>query len=542
MKKETKQGFTLVELLVTIAILAVILVIGIVVVSNTVDNVKEKSTTINKNAVLAAATDFANEFDKKIKWRSNSEETMACISVEEVIEQGFLNKQEVGNGYQDYSVKITKSKDLVNDYALLKNTECKIKDTKAPEIRFEDVTIEIKENYDIKTGVEFDGTGSNIVREEITLNGQTIANTKDLDLGKYEVVYKVEDESGNTAEKTRNINIVDTKVPVINPLTQNPNSQINNWISNDIQLSATATDNGSGIIAYQFSQSLQPTNNWINLDKSETTITKTQKVNTKGKWYFHVKDVANNVGSKEINLYIDKIGPSFVSSNGSLSYNTIPTTTFNDSESGVKEVRYYVSTSSTAPEATNSSFTTNTSISMACSTNYYAWAVAVDNAGNFSEVKSLNSYYRSCSSGSSSSSSNKGSSSSSGSSCGTTCQMQKNSEAWHNATTQSEKDALHAANVELGKQIGLSENGNYNSSSGQWTNNSGKPLYTVSNSNKTSSSSTSSSSSKTSSSSSSSKNKSSSSSKTSGSSSSSGSKSFSSTVSKIVSKITGKKK
>ena len=61
-------------------------------------------------------------------------------------------------------------------------------------------------------------------------------------------------------------------------------------------------------------------------------------------------------------------------------------------------------------------------------------------------------------------------------------QMQANSEAWHSATTQEEKDRLHEENKRLGTQLGA----NFDGSSGSWSSN-GKTLYTVNTSSSTSS-------------------------------------------------------
>lgn len=46
-------------------------------------------------------------------------------------------------------------------------------------------------------------------------------------------------------------------------------------------------------------------------------------------------------------------------------------------------------------------------------------------------------------------------------------QMKANSEAWHTATTQKEKDALHDANVKLAKDLTYSTS--YNSTTGKWS-------------------------------------------------------------------------
>ena len=50
-------------------------------------------------------------------------------------------------------------------------------------------------------------------------------------------------------------------------------------------------------------------------------------------------------------------------------------------------------------------------------------------------------------------------------------QKDKNSAAWHNATTQEEKDRLHQENVKLQGQIDSMTGGSssFNSNTGKWT-------------------------------------------------------------------------
>ena len=533
---KSKKGLTLFELLVALVILGLTVSIVFISINGAVDSAKKESIIVYENSVLTAGSIFTNEFEKDLYWRSNDEETMACITIQELINQGFLKQDEVGYDYKDYSIKVIKSEEQVNKYQLLKTNECKIKDTKVPIITFDEnpVNVEIKDDYNLMTGVTFDGTGSDIIEQSIKLDGKDISTTKELALGQYIIIYKIKDEGDNETEAARTVNIVDTQLPIINTLLQNPNSSITNWQKNEVELTGKAIDTGSGIVAYQFSQNAEINKNssgWKTITTTTNEITQKQKVTTNGKWYFYVKDEAGNISKRDIQVYIDKTPPIFVSQNGSMGLNSIPVPTFQDSESGINQIKYYISTISTTPDKNNSSFTTSNSISMGCNTSYYAWAIATDKAGNISDVKSLGSYYYSCSSGSNRGSSSS-SSSSNNSSCGVICQMQKNSEAWHQTNSTAEKNALHAANTILSKLIPGSY---YESSSDTWKDSSGNNLYEISNSSKKTSSSSSSSSKKSSSSSSSSK-------KSSSSSSSSIAGKIASTISKTISSILGRKR
>ena len=489
---KNKKGFTLIEVLAIIVLIAIVFSITFLIVNNVNDSAKEETIQINENSILAAANIYTEEFNKNLNWRSNDEETMVCVSVEEIVNQGMLEKDKVGTNYEEYVVKVIKSDDDVNSYHLMKKRECKILDTKPPVINGENVEIEIKDDYDVYNDVKIDGTGSEIINKNVTLDGEKITNTKNLDLGEYILIYTAEDEGNNSVEFTRTIKIVDTKKPDIISLEQVPVSSNNNWQKGNIKVTGKAKDTGSGIQSYLFSkeESVDKNNvNWKNLTSAEEEITQYINSSDNGKLYFHVKDRAGNISSKEIQLYIDNIAPTFVSKNGNISLNSIPMATFKDDQSGIKEVKYYISTISTKPDKNNKAFSTSKDISMSCRTSYYAWAIGIDKAGNISEVESLGSYYRSCSSGGSSGgSSSSSSNSSSGSSCDVVCQMQKNSEAWHNATSQKEKDELHKKNEELAQQLPGSS---FNQGNGTWNNSSGKPIYSVSDSDKKKSSSSS---------------------------------------------------
>ena len=202
--------------------------------------------------------------------------------------------------------------------------------------------------------------------------------------------------------------------------------------------------------------------------------------------YFYVKDEGDNVASQSIDVYIDTIGPKFVSQSGQITESSLPPATYKDDNSGVKTVKYMVNTLNSAPSSTNSSFIEKTNASLQCGTTYYAWSVAVDNAGNDSDVKNLGSYFVKCNT-SSGGGGGGHSGGGGGNSCDTVCKMKSNSEKWHETSDPAEKARLHEENVKLASSIGLSEGGNYNSSTGQWSDKNGNKLYTVTNSSKSSS-------------------------------------------------------
>ena len=81
--------------------------------------------------------------------------------------------------------------------------------------------------------------------------------------------------------------------------------------------------------------------------------------------------------------------------------------------------------------------------------------------------------------GSSSGGSHSGGSSSGGSSCDTRCQMEKNSKAWHNASSQEEKDRLKAENQKLKNDLPECKNGcTDKKGDGRLTDSKGNCVYT----------------------------------------------------------------
>ena len=103
-KKKNKKGFTLVELLVTIAIITLISGIAITIYMKTVNNSKEKAEIIAINNLKKAAELYSNEGVDDIKWITgykNLEPSYeyTCISVQQLINAGYFNEKNINNEY-----------------------------------------------------------------------------------------------------------------------------------------------------------------------------------------------------------------------------------------------------------------------------------------------------------------------------------------------------------------------------------------------------------------------------------------------------------
>ncbi len=113
-----------------------------------------------------------------------------------------------------------------------------------------------------------------------------------------------------------------------------------------------------------------------------------------------ISDNVGNTTSCSYNVYVDKDAPttptsgSIGSVSGSNTTGSIQTAASGstDTGSGVKEYRYVIKNSSSTPSKSEFTSTSRTFI-RSCGTSYYAWAAAVDNVGNVSNIKYLGSTY-----------------------------------------------------------------------------------------------------------------------------------------------------
>ena len=258
----------------------------------------------------------------------------------------------------------------------------------------------------------------------------------------------------------------------------------NSWYKSDVQLSLVSSDNESGILSKGITTNSTETYNNLTtvVHSNETTGTT---------YYGYVKDKAVNSRFCSISIKIDKNGPSFSSKSGSMDSTQVPEAVFNDSYSTIQKIEYCTDTNSTSCiENQESMWKTTRTYSFTRGTPYYAYARAIDYAGNKSTVQYLDYYFIgantgrvSTSSGSSNSNTSSNTSSSS-SNCIGSCYMSNNSYD-HNilnnanipeADKKAIQSALHADSEVYNKSTG--SNYSYNGGSGTWSNSSGKLVNT----------------------------------------------------------------
>ena len=183
----------------------------------------------------------------------------------------------------------------------------------------------------------------------------------------------IRDVAGNTTSCTVNKYLDKTK-PTCGGIT----GQSTSWTKNNRTISVKCSDNLSGCTKSSFSTT-------FNYSAKTDTIT--------------IKDSASNTRSCTVNVYVDKTAPSAPTSgsigsvSGSSTSGSIKTAASGskDDHSGVKRYLYMVTNSNSAPSKDSDKFKTSMSFTRSCGTSYYAWAVAEDNVGHRSSVKSLGS-------------------------------------------------------------------------------------------------------------------------------------------------------
>lgn len=109
MKKNKKGGFTLTEILATIAILAVIITIIILIIRVTTKDVVDKLDEVTKNMILEAAREYTLEYRGTDRWKEEktSDGASFCVSLDSLLESGYFKNEE--SNYEKFRTKYTVS-------------------------------------------------------------------------------------------------------------------------------------------------------------------------------------------------------------------------------------------------------------------------------------------------------------------------------------------------------------------------------------------------------------------------------------------------
>lgn len=515
MKKKNIKGFTLVELLAVIVIIAIISAIAIgsyqIIrkrinqtnyenVKSTIELAAEKyasdteSTVTNVDTLILlgyvnADDELGNIYDP----RDNS--TLNCYIVNIKEENGVFIAT-LGDKEVDENNQCSSSSMLTNNTLLCNNKNC------GDWMKIEgggDLELKIKYNDDVipsgilsyewksRSGV-YD-YGEDFSHSTYTINKPTVINTL------YSVTIKTQTtENGETKTKTYYASSY-VRIDNENPVVISESLNTTDWSSYKT-LTVKATDgNGSGISGYYFFSDTN--NNSCTKDLAYST-SNTKRYDSTGTYVYCVKDNVDNVIKKQITIEkIDKNPPVYVSG-GTLSNIGSDKIIYNDPEGNGAMVYYCISSAESILDKSSSCFKNNGAFSsLSCGTTYYLYSYAEDSIGNSSQIKkhSNTTYYFTCSTNDHYPSS--GGSSNNPSTCDKTCQMQQNSESWHDqqkiidskTATEAEKEAakeqqeqLHNENEDLAKDNPDCGTGcSFDDGDGTWSDDNGDQLYPVTN-------------------------------------------------------------
>lgn len=102
-----KKGFTLVELLGCLLLLAVILCIGLYSARGTLATALSTLTDVSENEIYDTAKIYVLE--NGVTWINVGEEEYTCLTVKELVDKGYLETGKVNTYNNDYIKVIRKS-------------------------------------------------------------------------------------------------------------------------------------------------------------------------------------------------------------------------------------------------------------------------------------------------------------------------------------------------------------------------------------------------------------------------------------------------
>ena len=326
-----KNGFTLVEILITITIIGLIALIVIPTVNNINKKALEKSKQIFYSNIKSAALSYADEFANDIKWKIDSNAGIEeaneyiCIPVKFLKEKGFFkdtlqipgeNKELVGlvRIERDKVTKVIDKNTIDPD-----NYDCQVSDSKKPEINLV-VKDEVGNALNInnmswtnKTIIlaisASDENGINSIKikynseQEIPYYQDKVQITIDENINKTLNIYAT-DNYGNISENISFPIMIDKTTPTVDSISADKTSDM-------ITVSATASDNLSGVVSYWYS--IDGTNYYRSNDSSYTFGNVSDGNYTA---YVYVKDAAGNTSSiSQVDVIFDNTPPQLASLN-----------------------------------------------------------------------------------------------------------------------------------------------------------------------------------------------------------------------------------
>jgi prepilin-type N-terminal cleavage/methylation domain-containing protein len=372
-----KNGFTLIETLVSIVIVSIIAVITVPIIGDVINSIKEQSFKASIEALIRTVRlDVKNNVGVTTYYRI--EDNKLTRSGEELKTKGSIE----GEGYLivdedggvalniNYSDKCA-TKEFSDSEVIITDSSCTVSISAGnPAITLiGDNYIEhrVGRNYTDLGVLAMDSTDGNITDKVIITGSVNIDQ-----LGTYNITYSVTNSLGNSSNISRTVKVVDPIPPVItiigsNPLTYQASSSY-------VDQGATAIDEYDGDISSKI------------LVTSNVTpgIVGTYKV------VYYIIDMAGNsiTAERGVNVVDTNMPTVAFSQNGNSTYAKTYSTTVTVTDNGTLNtttLKYQWTTSATAPSEASftTAFTNGSSLTKNTVTGgYYLWILAKDTASN----------------------------------------------------------------------------------------------------------------------------------------------------------------
>lgn len=367
-----RRGFTLVELLVVIVILAIILAIAIPGITNIIKSSKKGAFSSDAKMVLQQ---FLYEKLKDDSFDPTSINATNIASTCDLSADNYKSVTVTMENNKPYVVIVGKNKwDGLTAYGPM--TDIKVVDSDEYDVTAPVITI-LGDNPTYlhigDTYVDAGAKANDDLNGDVTSQIEIVSDVNTNIVGTYSVTYTVKDTSDNMSNATRNVIVEDVSAPVITVLGDNPAS---------VNVGETYSDAGA-----------------IAMDDADGNVTSsilvTSDVNTSevGTYTvtYTVSDSSHNEAtlSRTVNV-IDNVIPTVsFGMNGNTTYAKSRSTTVNVSDNvslNIGSLMYQWTTSTTPPaEATFvDSFTNGGTLTTpnGVTGGYYLWIYAKDTAGN----------------------------------------------------------------------------------------------------------------------------------------------------------------
>ena len=344
-------------------------------------NMSEDSNNVKKTKTDIKITDPNKILSYTITIYKYDEEVYSTGNVEGLYET-IITKRISIDKYTPGELKVVVTATNIFGNTTTKTMTKKYQDKKAPEciIANEDTT---RTNDDwqvmprkITVGCNDGENGSGCTRESFT---KTFTSDD-----KYGYI-TIKDKAGNETECKVDV-FIDKTRPNICEITLTGTKGNNDWYKTNVKVELKAADEMSGIKDKGLTTLSTVTYNNL--------ITSTQTETKSAKWYGYVNDYSNNSNSCSTPQFKVDTTPPTAPTGGTI---TVSGTSKDaevgevgnsyDATSGIQEYKYLIKVNdSTVPKNTDKNFTTSRSFTRSCGSTYYAYAIAIDKAGNISDV------------------------------------------------------------------------------------------------------------------------------------------------------------